>query len=73
MNQAGFESMRERIMSRDGLENRGGEKKKAERSKDGLRKNVLEAEVGREMFTSVHPCRAHVSVSKPSVMYSRLR
>lgn len=24
MNQAGFESMRERIMSRDGLENRGG-------------------------------------------------
>lgn len=51
----------------------GGKKKKAERSKDGLRKNVLEAEGGREMFTSAHPCRAHVCVSKPSVMYSRLR
>lgn len=61
-------------MSRDGLENRGrGEGR--ERSIEGLQKNVLEAEAegGREMFTSAHPCRAHVCVSKPSVMYSRLR
>ena len=25
----------------------------------------------KKMFTSAHPCRVHVYVSKPSVMYSR--
>lgn len=76
VNQAGFESSEGKNYEQQWTwKQRRGRRKKSERSRDGLRKNVLEAEAegGREMFTSAHSCRAHVCVSKPLVMYSRLQ